>query len=483
MIDAGTSAMRAVTVSADGTVTAVASEPYDVFVPEDAAPFGREFDPKSLLRALNRLINAASARTVDIAAIAFTGQREGIAFTDAGGAAIFASPNVDARAASQGMAIDAARGSEVYATTGHLPSLMQAPAKLAWLRSERPETASRVRHVVPVADWLAAALAGSMAMSRSLAAENGLLDVRTCAVPEALLGALGLALSLLPGVADDGAVAGVVERGELRGVPVLLAGADTQCALLGMGALEAGDTAVPAGWSAPVQMVTAAPVFDDAWRTWTSVHVTPGAWILESNAGETGRSWEWLCSMLGMQSEAATALASNSPAGARDVVCIYGPRAMRAGAMSAGLGALTFPLPLVMSEPDRGDVLRATLEAIAYAVRANIEQLEEVSGATIGRLALGGGMSRNMLFAQILADVIDRPVTVAGAAETTAVGAAMLAAATVGLHSSLAESVASMRRASAMIEPKPAVSAVYEDAYGRWCALADSSAQLAAEAG
>jgi len=466
--------MRAVVVAQDGASSVAAVEPYRTFVPDDAAPFGREFDSRELQESLIRLMAAAGD---DIAAVAFAGQREGIAFVDEGGQALFASPNVDARASVEGIATDAARGGDVYATTGHLPSLMQAPAKLAWLRQHRPEVAASVRHVLPLVDWLAMLLTGTPAMSRTLAAENGLLDVTRDCVPSALLDVLGLPALHVADVVPDGSVAGAVREGALAARPVVVAGADTQCALLGMGVVAPGQAGVPAGWSAPVQAVTSAPVFDAERRTWTSVHAVPGRWILESNAGETGRAWEWMCSMMAVNQDEADRLALAAPAGSRDALSVLGPRAMRASQMTAGVGAITFPLPLVMSAPQRGDMLRSALEAAAYAIRANLEQIEAVSSAAVARLALGGGMSRSALLAQILADVVDRPVDVARTPETSALGAAMLAFAAIGTYGSIAEAMEAMAPGGRIVVPRAADSAEYEDYYMRWCQLSDHMAE------
>jgi sugar (pentulose or hexulose) kinase len=483
VIDAGTSALRALIVGVDGAVSPVAAEPWRTVVPDDAAPFGREFVPAAVAAALARLLDAAAPHRDHIAGIAFTGQREGLAFVAEDGAAIFAAPNVDARASAEGIAIDTARAADVYATTGHLPSLMQAPAKLAWLRAHRPHDAARVRYVLPLADWLANLLTGAPAISRSLAAENGLLDVTTCAVAAPLLASLGFAPALVPPILDDGALAGAVASGPFAGVPVALCGADTQCALVGMGAIDAGAAGVPAGWSAPVQCVTAAPIFDAQRRTWTGTHVASNRWILESNAGETGRVWQWACALLRVAPEEASRLAAAAPPGAHDAMAVIGARSMRAGEMNAGMGALTFPLPLVMSAPERGDVLRSVLEATAYAIRANLEQIEEIARTRIGTLRLGGGMSRAAVFAQIVADVVDRPVEVAASAETSALGAAALASAALGLHASLDAAVATMTGGRRALTPDLAVSAAYEDYYARWCALSDEAARLATEIG
>ncbi len=473
VLDAGTSALRALLVDAAGGVTPLASRPWPMFVPDDAPQFGRELNAADVAGQLSALFDAARPHAGRIAAVACAGQREGVVFEDAGGRAVLVSPNIDARASAEGIAIDAARGGEIYATTGHLPSLLLAPAKFAWLRVHRPQDAARVRRIVPFADWVAAGAAGADAAAAcaTLAAEIGLLDISTRAVAAPLLGTLGLDAGMIPPVVADGSVAGRCDA--IGGAPVVLAGADTQCALAGMGAVRPGDTGVAAGWSAPAQRVAAAPVFDDAYRTWAGLHVAPGMWVSESNAGEMGRAWQWACDLLGASPAAAEALAAQSPPGARDVMAVLGARAMDAGAMSAGVGAVTFPLPLVMGAPDRADVLRATLEAVAFAVRANIEQLEEVTGGAVDHVAIGGGMSRSATFVRIVCDVLARPLDIARSPETSALGAAALALAATGVHDSLDAALGAMCRPARTLEPDTAASAAYDDCYGRWCAMAD----------
>ncbi len=327
--------------------------------------------------------------------------------------------------------------------------------------------------VLPLVDWLGTLLGATPAVSRTLAAENGLLNVASGDVPDALLvdGAFGAALA--SSIVEDGSLAGAIEGGPLDGRPLVLAGADTQCALLGMGVLDAGQAGVPAGWSAPLQLVTASPLFDAQMRTWTSVHAAPGRWILESNAGETGRAWEWVANLLSVTPESAGRIAADAPIGSRDVMTALGAAAMRASKMTAGVGAITFPLPLVMSDAGLPDVLRSTLEACAYAIRGNLEQLDEVAGARIERLHLGGGMSRIGLLPQLLADVIDRPVQLARSPETSAVGAAMLAFVAIGRFGSLAEAAEAMTGEQLTFEPRPRPSAEYDDYYARWRELSE----------
>ncbi len=97
--------MRAVAVRADGGARLLAREPWPVFVPADASLFARELDAPAIAAALLRLLAAAEPERPRLAGVSFTGQREGLVVIDAGGRALFASPNVDARASAEGMAI------------------------------------------------------------------------------------------------------------------------------------------------------------------------------------------------------------------------------------------------------------------------------------------------------------------------------------------------------------------------------------------
>ncbi len=135
-------------------------------------------------------------------------------------------------------------------------------------------------------------------------------------------------------------------------------------------------------------------------------------------------------------------------------------------------------MPLVMSAPQRGDIARAVLEATAFAIRANVEQLESVSGMEVERLRLGGGMSRSRLFCRILCDVLDRPVVVARSAETSAVGAAILASVALGRYGSISEAADVMTVAGCELHPDVWASAAYEDCYERWSALSEGMADI-----
>ena len=165
------------------------------------------------------------------------------------------------------------------------------------------------------------------------------------------------------------------------------------------------------------------------------------------------------------------AAARGVPAGSDGVLAFLGASRMDMGRIGLRAGGLIFPVPLTFGGIGRGHAARAALESISFAVRANLEQLESVTGVAASRIALGGGMTATSSWVEMLPDVLGRPVDVASAPHVTASGAYVTAVAALdGLDSLLGRAEAST--ASTTIDPTAVGSAEYEDLYGRWSEVA-----------
>ncbi|OWK23007.1 hypothetical protein AJ87_39825 [Rhizobium yanglingense] len=101
---------------------------------------------------------------------------------------------------------------------------------------------------------------------------------------------------------------------------------------------------------------------------------------------------------------------------------------------------------------DRGDMLRAVLEGIAFNHRIHVDALGD--GFEFEEARLAGGVSRNPLVVQMFADVLGIPVTVTETDEAAAWGAALCAGSALAFmlirRAIRATSPASRRRASRM---------------------------------
>jgi len=114
----------------------------------------------------------------------------------------------------------------------------------------------------------------------------------------------------------------------------------------------------------------------------------------------------------------------------------------------------------------------AIVEATAFGSRRILERFED-EGVHVGRVIATGGVAKKSPYAmQVVADAMRRPVIVAAAGQTVALGAAMLAAVAAGLHPSLASAQAAMGAGvETVYEPDPVRADHYDGRYKRYLAL------------
>jgi len=101
----------------------------------------------------------------------------------------------------------------------------------------------------------------------------------------------------------------------------------------------------------------------------------------------------------------------------------------------------------------KAHIVRAALEAQAHQVH-DLMTAYAADGVSWGRLRIDGGMVCNDWLAQDLADMLELPVERPEFIETTALGAAMLAAVGAGIHPDLEAASAAMRGAVTIFEPR-----------------------------
>jgi len=106
---------------------------------------------------------------------------------------------------------------------------------------------------------------------------------------------------------------------------------------------------------------------------------------------------------------------------------------------------------------------RSVLEGIAQEVRLQLDGLEGATGNRVRSIRAMGGGIRSRLFSQILADVLERPLELCAEPEISALGAAVVAMAGIGVYPDLGTASKAMTRIGQRIEPDPAVA----DLYGR----------------
>ena len=127
----------------------------------------------------------------------------------------------------------------------------------------------------------------------------------------------------------------------------------------------------------------------------------------------------------------------------------------------------------------RAEVYRSLIESTAFGARAIVERLAEC-GIPIDRIVCCGGIAaKNDLFMQIYADVLGRPMLLAGSPQTPALGAAISAAVAAGAgkggHADFEEAQARMTSLrDERFDPNPGAQDVYDELYAMYRELHDS---------
>lgn len=126
----------------------------------------------------------------------------------------------------------------------------------------------------------------------------------------------------------------------------------------------------------------------------------------------------------------------------------------------------------------RAEVYRALIESTAFGARVIVDRLVE-SGVPVERIVCCGGIAaKNELFMQIYADVLGRPMLLAGSDQAPALGAAVSAAVAAGSGAGGYDGFdEAQERMTALKDerfaPDPAAHAVYDELYAMYRELHD----------
>ena len=326
-------------------------------------------------------------------------------------------------------------------------------AKFLWLRDNDRSLAGRCRLALYGKDFLLFRLAGAHATDWSSGPDAPRWD-------PSLHEDFDLPSHLLPEPALPWEVAGQLtaaaarETGLPEGVPVAVGAHDGICANVGAGATRPGEYAITLGTHAVVRT----PSIDPPPEAYRFYSLPPDRHVIGGNAIEGGRSVDWLLDMIhpgarpGAYASAEQAAERVEPGadGVRFLPFLRGQVAPElrpdAGGAFLGLGLHHGPAALH----------RAVLEGVSFAIADIFDQIEGWCGPA-SRIRLTGGGAQSALWPRVLANVLDRPLELADAAEGR--GAAIFLAMALGLHDHYDEA------ADGMVGNLPRVAAQPESAH------------------
>ena len=447
-LDQGTTSTRFAVFDRAGAIVASAQREHRQIYPR---PGWVEHDPAEIWETAQAVIVEALAdgglAPRDLAALGVANQRETTLLWERATGRPVHNALVWQDTRTDGLAAELARdgGADRFRDATGLPLASYFSAlKLRWLLDSVPGARARAEAgdllFGTVDTWLLWNLAGLHVTDVTNASRTQLMNLRSLAWDEALLGAFGVPRAALPSIVPSSGVLGAA-RGLLAGVPVAGVLGDQQAALFGQACFDPGEAKGTYGTGCFLLVNTGeAPVASRHGLLTTLAYQRAGEaprYALEGSIAVTGALVQWLRDNLGLirASAEVEALARSVPdnGGVYFVPAfsgLYAPhwRADARGIIAGLTGYARAP-----------HIARAALEATAFQVMDVVRAMEEDTGAALRALRADGGMTTNGLLMQFQADMLGVSVVRPRVIETTALGAAYAAGLAVGYWRGLDE--------------------------------------------
>ena len=449
-LDVGTTGVKAIAITTEGDVVASAEEGYPLATPR---PGWSEQDPEDWLHASEK---ALARLGVEAPRVGFSGQMHGLVCLDEQDHVL--RPAIlwnDQRTGAECTEIEERVGLErLIALTGNraLPGFT-AP-KLLWLRRHEPDLYARIRRITLPKDYVRLRLTGEWAIDAADASGTLLLDVENRRWSNDMLKTLDIPREWLPPVRESTEIAGA---------------GDQQAAALGVGVVEPGTASIVLGTSGVVFAALPAYAHDPQGRVHAFCHAIPDSWEVMGVMLNAAGSLRWFRDTFAPQAsyDDLTADAASREPGAESLTFLpylQGERTPHADPDARG--ALTG----LSLRSDRGALVRAVLEGVAYGLRDSLELLREL-GVAPEKGRVSGGGARSSLWLEIVASALELPLELTVVEEGSAYGAALLAGIAEGAFADADEAVRACVRVRDTVEPNDAWAQVYAEGYARFRAL------------
>ncbi len=439
-IDQGTTSSRAIIFDHDGNKVAISQQEFPQYFPQ---PGWVEHDPLEIWDSVQSVISnvmiKSQIKPYKIAAIGITNQRETTVIWDRHtGKPIYNAIVWQSKQTSDiaEQLIKDGYKDMIHQKTGLVIDSYFAATKIKWILDHVPgarEKAAKGDLMFGTIDtWLLWNLSGRRVHATDVtnASRTMLFNIHTLDWDQDILDLLDIPQSLLPVVKPSSAIYGYTGDYHFYGVQIPIAGiaGDQQAALFGQAAYDKGSIKNTYGTGAFIVMNTGLePTLSDNGLLTTIAYGLDGQthYALEGSIFVAGSAVQWLRDGLKMFNKA-----SESEQMAVDAKTTGGVYVVPA---FTGLGAPYWDQEVrgamfgLTRGTERGHIIRATLEAIAYQTKDVVDTMVKDTQLPLTALTVNGGASRNNFMMQFQADILQTPIKRAAMEETTALGAAFLA--------------------------------------------------------
>jgi len=488
-VDLGTSAVKTLLVSQDGTVKAEATREYPLYHEKSG---WSEQEPEDwvtgTLESLKELVSGSGVSAEDIEGISFSGQMHGLVLLDADNRPVRrAILWNDTRTTEQCREIERTLGDKLLSVTRNPALEGFTLPKLLWVRENEPEAFAKASRFVLPKDYVRYRLTGEIHMDLSDAAGTLMLDVANKTWSADVLRAFELPEAFCPPLVEAGGFVGTVSAeasssaGLAASTKVFAGGADNACGAIGAGILKPGLTLCSIGTSGVVLTYEPDASADYAGKVHFFNHGKENAFYAMGVTLAAGYSLSWFRNTFAKGESFDSFLEG-------------------VGDIAPGADGLLFTPYLVGERTPHADSVirasfigmdgahtrahfaRAVMEGITFSLNESVDLFRQ-AGKTVDTIVSIGGGAKNPVWLQMQADIFNAEVVALENEQGPGLGAAMLAAAGCGWFPSLDACAEAFVKRSTSYRPDPARAAryaelfqVYKQVYGATKGLNESLA-------
>ena len=455
-IDIGTSSVKAVVISADGSVLSQGTAPLSVSRPR---ALWCEQNPEDWWLATQAAVSIIDpALRSQVQGIGLTGQMHGATLLGVDDRPL--RPAIlwnDGRSFAECTELER-RVPDSRVITGNIAMPGFTAPKLLWVKAHEPEAFAQIKTVLLPKDFVRLRMTGDKASDLSDSAGTLWLDVARRDWSDAMLSACDLNRSHMPRLYEGNEVTGqlraaVAARWGMHAVPVVAGGGDNAAGAAGVGVVNDTDALLSLGTSGVLFVATEEFRPNPARAVHAFCHCLPKLWHQMSVHLSAAACVDWVATLTGCANPAALfALAESAGAAAGPELFLpylSGERTPHNNPHVRG-GFLALD-----HETSPARLAQAVLEGVAFALADGLDALRQ-AGTNVRALSVIGGGARSAYWGEIIAAALGvRLVYLQGGEVGPALGAAKLAQ--MAITGSTANTICRAPPVSHVIDPDPAM--------------------------
>lgn len=470
ILDVGTSSMRGILFGQNGEQLHTVQKEYQVITLENGWIEQNPLDFKDSMTEIVREtaeFAAGNGETVD--AVALTSQRSSVIPVDKDGNHLYnALMWQDKRTVPICQEMEPYHR-EIFERCGSRVNPVFSGTKMKWLRQNRPDIYEKAYKLIVIPDYLVYHMTGNFYTDHTYGSRSLLMNLKTRAWDPRLLELMEVEEEKLCELKEPGSIMGYTtekfaeETGLPAGIPVISAGGDQQCGMLGQGVVEEGQVSLTLG-TGGFLLTTCHSVPENLdWNVVCNASSAEGEYILEANMLTCTSAMEWFKRNFYREEKdfygRMNTILKEIPAGSHG--CRVLPYFQGRSTPDWNSGA-TASFCNITLNTSREDMLKALLESICMEIQNNIASFEEY--VPIEKILINGGLSKSEAFNQMQAEIYGKHIVRMENAESTAIGALMTAAVAMGQYRDMKEAFSVIRSGSRSeeYEPHPEIHEIYE---------------------